>query len=333
MKSILFIFLLLSTVAAHSQYDQKKFSEIFEDEMDDEKYTTRTNHSSKYQYSPPQSIPSWFSNPPVADSGFVYAIGISDPGLDSTAAMDMAIYRAQVVANILRKSTTQLLCDFFMNEQSHSSSIAYEHYSRINAKMPISTHNFEVVDSYLNQFDEAIALIKYTPPSKVAPTEMQKIMFELYKNETESSIYGNYESVYEMIIKENLHSEKNYALYQLTEYGKRSDVLSEQDTLKGQVPIYTLAYSGLVSTDTVPFQYFTHGLWKEYFKSIMSFIIARAREKPEIVSVLADKYQTESYEKLTRGISVNHMRFVLSGIKAENNQLKVEMVELPLHRH
>jgi hypothetical protein len=99
------------------------------------------------------------------------------------------------------------------------------------------------------------------------------------------------------------------------------------------MPIYKLPYAGIPTNDSTQINYFSHGLWKEYFKSFMSFIIIKAREKPEIVSVLADKYQTESYEKLTRGISVNHMRFVISGIKAEQNQLKVEMIELPLHQH
>lgn len=92
------------------------------------------------------------------------------------------------------------------------------------------------------------------------------------------------------------------------------------------VPIYSLKYSGIPTKDTVAVTCsFSHGLWKEYFKSIALFIVAKSREKPENITYLDDTYQYTNTQKLTRGISSNKMRFVITKIYGTKAGLNVEL--------
>jgi len=328
MDKIIITILLFASSFGYAQ--KEKFKDIFDSELADETIVERTSHSGKYQHTNAQKVPDWFIHPPISDGNSIYSIGISDPGLDTTQALEMAIFRAEIMANILRKSTTQLLCDFFLNEEEQSNSVVFEHYTRISTKLPSTKGNYEIVNTHRNQFDETMVLIKYNPPANVMSNQLYPIRFELYKNETESSVYGVFESVFEMVVKSNSYDSPDPAFYEITELGERSNVVSKSFNEEIDVPIYTLGYLGIPSADSAKQCFFTHGLWKEYFKSVMVHIITIAREKPENISFLADKYNVENYQKLTRGVSVNKMRFVITSINYEAGKLKVKLTELDL---
>lgn len=330
---LLVLFLFLGSGMVIGQIDKENFEKIFDEEVNVAKYNERSSHSGKYLYTKPQTVPAWFLNPPVSSTDEVYAIGISDPEMDTTQAFEMAVYRAQIMANVLRNSTTQLLCDFFINEVENSSNIAYEHFSRINSKIPLQG-KYEVIESYRNGYGETLVLIKYKTQKGLKAEQVNKIKLELYKSEIESAAYGNYESIYELWVPSNSVSIPDPMKYQLTELGKRHDVLSISGMQKRQVPIYKLRYEGLTSAgDSSQYSYFSHGLWKEYYMSIMTDIIGKAREKPENIRHLSDVYQSDAYkdktiEKLTRGISMNKMRFVLTHMSASGDKLQVNLQEL-----
>lgn len=319
---------ILFAILTYGQIDREYFDQVFEEELGDTKYTERKNHSSIYVRTGEQSIPLWFVNPPVSEGNEVYAIGISDPGMDSITGQNLALERAQILANILYNGTTQLLCDFFLNEVNSSMDVVFEHFSRINAKIP-NTGNYEIIHSIRNEFDETLVLIKYVPQKGLLTSDHKKVKFELYKNEIETSGMSQYQSVYEMLVHSAIDKGDTVGFYQLTEFGKLYDVVSLTENKVQQIPIYTLKYSGIPSSDSTSTQYFTHGLWKEYFKSIMLEIIGVARLKPENIQNIDESYQRNSLEKLTRGISVNRMRFVVNQVSAANKELKVKLTELP----
>jgi len=330
MKKLLILLITLPwTFCLVAQIDKERFDKIFEEEQSDPKYAKRESHSAAYQNTPPQKVPAWFVNPPVSNGNEVYAIGISDPEMDTTLALSMSIYRAQIMANVLFKSTTQLLCDFYLNEIDKTSDIVYEHFTRINSSMPLDG-NFEIVESFKNNYDETVVLIKYYPKIDLPQDQVNSIKLELFRGEVNIANKVSFESTYELIVKSHSGANVDSMFYQLTDLGNRYDVLSTYENVKKTVPIYTLAYSGIPSNDSVQLCYFTHGLWKEYFKSVMSFIISKAREKPENISQLSDAYQRNTLEKLTRGISVNKMRFVVTGMSFSDNKLNVALQEMPL---
>ncbi len=322
------LFFLLTVNSLFAQIDKSNIEKIFEEETVDEKYTKREHHSAKYLYVPVQTIPDWFANPPISKDKAVFAIGISDPEPDTVKALESAIYRALVVANILHKNTTQLLCDFYINDDGKYQDVIYEHFSRINAKLPLEA-NYEIISKYRNKYDETMVLIRYSPPKKIKHDEFNKIRIELYRSEIESSSSGNFESVYELQVLPNTVTKYDPVFYQLTELGEHSSVSSGMDTIPVNVPIYSLKYSGIPTKDTVAgVCNFSHGLWKEYFKSIALFIVAKSREKPENITYLDDTYQYTNTQKLTRGISSNKMRFVITKIYGNKAGLNVELKEI-----
>lgn len=324
--TIVFLFLAYITSA---QIDKDYFDSVIEEEFSESNYQQRTNHSGTYVHTVPQSVPLWFINPPIAEGNEVYAIGISDPDLDSTQAYEQALYRARIMACILYHGTTQLLCDFFFNEIQNSQDIIYEHFSRINAKVP-NNEEFNVIETFQNNFDETMVLIKCSPKVGIMSSEHNKVKLELYSNEIEVSKKSEYQSIYEMLVHKGTDKSDTVNFYQLTEFGKRYDVIRYSGNKLVQVPIYTLKYSGIPSSDSTNIQYFSHGLWKEYMRSVMNEIIGVARLKPENIQSLGETYQYENNEKLIRGISVNKMRFVITGISVIRAELKVNLREIPL---
>jgi len=332
-KHLLTVLLYFIITSLPAQLDKTKFEQVFGEEFEDSKYSKRKSHSGVYQYTKPQMVPDWFINPPVTEGNEVFAIGISNPQMDTTEALYLAITRARVMANVLRKSTTQLLCDFFQNEGNNTNNIVFEHFGRINSFLP-ANDKFEIVETYRNEFDETMVLIKYKAPRKVKPEELNKIRLELYRNEIETGSRGSFESIYEIQVKSNEIAMPDPMLYRLTELGPRFDVVNYIEGQKKEIPIYSLRYKGLPSQDSVEYTSFSHGLWNEYFRSVLLYIVTIAREKPENIQYMGetDVFETESMEKLTRGISTNRMRFVITGFSTTNNRLKVSMQELEVKR-
>ncbi len=332
MKALITLVFCIVVYLLPGQTDKERFAKTFDEEMDYADNLQRQNHSARYATTKPQLVPNWFNNIPAGNDSLIYAVGISDPGMDSATAMAMAIDRARVVASLMRKSNVQLICDFFYDEATHTNQVMYEHYSRIYTYMPLSAELLRVVNSTINQFGEALVLIEYRPPQAVNPDNLQLVQCDLYKNETEKSIYGNYESVYELLVEPNKLQSQKPMLYQLTEYGPRYDVGSSFDSLHSTIPIYTLTYQNISGTDSLPYRTFSHGLWKEFYKELVTTIVAVARQKPENISQLASKHNTSSYQKLTRGMSENKMRFTISRIMGSENSLNVVLTELPVQK-
>ncbi len=313
--------LLLFSINTFSQLNGSRFDEVLAESGEEGISGTSNGRSSRYYTTKAQSVPKWFFHLPVSQNA-VYAIGISDPEMDSTLGFEQALTRAKLLAGISCKSLTQLLCDFFYDETGGIQNVAFENYSRIKANA-LATANAEIVQSYRNQFDETLVLIKISPC--VSPLEKENsIYLEVYKSEVESSVHGDFESIVELGINENTTYQPTF--YQSTELGGRFSILSVHDTLKHELPIYNLSYH-IPCGDSTQTIHLSHGLWKEYVASLANNIIHLAKNKPENIKVLSDRYQTTSYQKLTRGISNNMLYLNITGVSWKNDAFEVSLIE------
>lgn len=330
-RYLLLILVILPFIGL-AQTDRDLFQDVFDSEIDQSNsLLNRQNHSNLYQFTKPQTVPNWLLSPPPSNNSAIYAIGISDPGTDTTLAYKLAIERAKVIANFYRKTNIQLICDFFHNEKSNQNQVAYEHYSRLSTVIPSDNRHYIVVDSLINAFGEAIVLVKFVPPVAVNNEQLLFAQFDMYKNEIEHNTYGNFESVYELLVQNSNTSGQYKMFYQITEYGQRSDVESNIDTIKVTVPIYSLKYNNIAGPDSVEVRFFSHGLWKEYIKTIVTSMAKYAREKPENISLLAASKRSDTdddkHQKLTRGKSENIIGFSLNSLSGFNNSITVNIVE------
>lgn len=328
-KSLVLLIGIVFAVSSSAQLDKERFHNIFKEETKEKKYRSRDNHSSKYSYTKAQQLPHWFYSPPVPSSGEFIGLGISDPGLDSADAMNMAIHRAQIMAYMLAKSTTQFMVDFFTNEITGAQDVVYEHFARVYTKMPVKAENCDIIETFTNQFDETFVLVKYSPKKGKQPKNGHTAIMELFKNEMQAGGRGEYESVYELLVKDNKDKTNVPLMYRIVEFGTRNDVEGTVNNEDYTVPIYSLRYEYPVR-DTIIKQQFSHGIWKEVFKSTVTQILNKARKKPEIIKDMGDNYQSDSSEKLTRGISSNKMSFVWTGIGFKYDQIKMKLKEVPL---
>lgn len=327
-KSIVLVISIILAFSSSAQLDKERFQEIFKKETKENKYQSRDNHSSKYTYTAAQEFPSWLVNPPMPGSGEFIGLGISDPGLDSADAMNMAVYRAQIMAYMLQKSTTQFMVDFFTNEITGAQEVVYEHFARVFTKMPEKIENCEVIKTYTNKFDETFVLVKYKPNQDLQMNNNKTAIMELFKNEMQAGARGQYESVYELLVKDNLNESNVPMMYRIVEFGSRNDVEGTVENEDYAVPIYSLRYE-FPTRDTLIQKQFSHGIWKEVFKSTVTQILNKARKKPEIIKDMSDDYQAQSTEKLTRGISSNKMSFIWVGIGFKYDQIKMKLKEVP----
>ncbi len=317
--------LVLLNYSISAQIDAARFAAYFDDEKESLE-NIRVNHSDLFQYELPQELPSWFFNPPMAEDDFIYSIGISDPALDSIKAMGQAQERALIMASLTSNSLTQLLCRFYMDETKGFSNVVYENYARVSANLPQHYDSVELVNDTYNAFGEAVVLIKYKVQQPTESLNEEKIVLDIYKNEFEGSQSGIFESIYELSYR-SYSNDSLLVQYQMMELGSRTAVSCKLDSISYELPIYTLKYySQYQDSSTVCF--YSHGLWKEYFKAISSQIVTKAQNRPENIQVLGDNYSTDSYQKMVQGISQNKQRLSLKKVITSKNILLVHLMEL-----
>ncbi len=109
------------------------------------------------------NLPEWFLKPDKYNSS-IFAIGISNPGLESRAAFNQAKMRALLNYSILHQSNAVSLTSLSMGNQQNSpaqlDNIEYIIYTNIlSGKIP-ELLNLNAMDSFYTQNKEAIVLLK-----------------------------------------------------------------------------------------------------------------------------------------------------------------------------
>jgi hypothetical protein len=318
------LFSLIIIIQSNGQNLKDKFQkDVFEKELGyKSSKTQRHSHSSAFLYTSPQNLPNWCSQIPASSNREIFAIGISDPGMDTAQAMSMAIQRAEIMANLFRKSTVQLLCDFYVSDDDHIKKSIYEHGAQIYAYLPATKGTTEVLQEHFSEFHEAIVLIKYTPPRLVSKKKLSVIRAEVYRSDMERNKRGEFKTIYELILKNHFNLNQAPVFYEATEIGNHKEVLSIQENDTVFVPIYNLKYKADSSYSTL-----SHGLWSCYYKQTVDYILDRAREKPENIRYLGDDYMQSTIEKQVLGKSENLVKTTLRSISFSENALKVGIIE------
>lgn len=301
----------------------KYFKDVFSKEIEykDDKMS-RESHSSKYTYTHPQRIPEWCNNLPASSDRSVYALGISDPGLDSAIARPQALQRAEIMANIFRKSTVQLLCDFYEGGDDNIRKSIYEHGAQLYTYLPECTDCSQVLYETQNAFGEYIILINYNPPRFISKKKLSTVRSEVYKSDVSRNRSGEFKIIYELLLMNKYRLLQQPAFYEYTELGRHLEVrsMAENDTLF--VPIYSLKYI----TDSSQI-ILSHGLWQSYFKSSIDQILDMARSKPENVRYLEDDFNQNEQKKQVLGKSENLIKVSLNGLSFKKEEFCIKITE------
>ncbi|RLD64436.1 MAG: hypothetical protein DRJ01_00800 [Bacteroidetes bacterium] len=269
----------------------------------------------------PCYIPSWLFNVPKSTNDYIYAIGISDPGMDSADAIQLASVRAKSIVALLNNSNIRNVTDFYSNLKSNANENMFEYYSQILASRKVS--NDSIINSFYTKYDEAVVLLRI-PTNIINSDDYDFITMDckLYKMDMNMEYATQYEAMFE--IDANKYNEDTCftSHYILTEVNNNVDILTEYMDNKISIPNYYFNYKIFVNDSNSNQLSADNGLWKEYIKSILLKVLNLSQINSVKVKTMRENYSS-IYEKMTREVSNNNLQFDIDNIQVIDNRLKV----------
>jgi len=116
-------------------------------------------------------LPEWILNlPPTSDTA-IYAIGISEPGMNKDSAYLLATLRAKAVLSVIIHSKIQWLTDYYTNEKDTktskpSISSVYKEFNKLTSTLSFDPDDFKIVHDTFTANNEAIVLASLRPGNK-----------------------------------------------------------------------------------------------------------------------------------------------------------------------
>ncbi len=337
MKLILTLILLFFVSLLNAQVNQTSKTQIKEIEKNKSDFentfienfqtTSQNNNPNNLVNTTPCYLPGWMLNPPKATNDNLYIIGISDPGMDSTTAIELAVLRAKTIIALLNNSNIKNVTDYYSNIQSQTHKNMFEYYSQIFASYNVG--NETIIKKFYTKYNEAIVLINI-PANDTTLFAKDSITLncELYKMDMNMEYGTQYEAMFNINTKKYNDDTCSNSHYVLTEVNGNNDVLTEYLNNKITIPNYYFNYK-FSENDSSNIQLKADtGLWKEYIKSILLKILNLSQINSVKIKTLAEDYSS-IYEKMTREISNNNLQFNIDAIQITNNKLDVKLNVCP----
>lgn len=327
----LILLLLVSTLNAQvNQTSKKKIKEIEKNKSDFEntfienfRTPSESNNTNNIVNTAPCHLPEWIFNHKKSTKKTLYIIGISDPGMDSVSAVELAVLRAKTIYALLNNSNIKNVTDYYSNLQNQTNENMFEYYSQIFANYNIGDEN--IIKNFYTKYKEAVVLLKiqqyYTPS---LPKDSISLDCELYKMDMNMEYGTQYEAMFDIKTKNHNKDSCISSHFVLTEVNGNSEILTEYKNSKLTIPNYYFNY--IKSNNNVQIKA-SNGLWKEYIKSILLKILNLSQINSIKIKTLAENYSS-IYEKMTREISNNKLQFNIDTIRILNNKLDVELSRL-----
>lgn len=328
----LILLLLVSTLNAQvNQTSKKKIKEIEKNKSDFENTfienfhtPSENNNGEDIVNTAPCHLPEWIFNHTKSTKETLYIIGISDPGMDSVSAVELAVLRAKTIYALLNNSKIKNVTDYYSNLQTQTNENMFEYYSQIFANYNVGDEN--IIKLFYTKYKEAVVLVKiqkyYTT---FLPKDSISLDCELYKMDMNMEYGTQYESMFDIKTKNNNQDSCISSHYVLTEVNNNSEISTKYNNNKLTIPNYYFNY--IKSTNNSVQLKAGNGLWKEYIKSILLKILNLSQINSVKIKTLAENYSS-IYEKMTREISNNNLQFNIDAIKILNNKLDVKLSRL-----
>lgn len=178
-----------------------------------------------------EKLPDWFLNPPVSpDNSCVYLIGISDPGLNRDDATLQAVARAKTFMNASIQKIEKDFKDFTMMMDNVT-----EVVSRNVISQKYLSANFELVNSFVTNYNEVIVLMKYSfmerPKSTKTDSVQIKSMLTYYMHDDGKNSEAILEHISKIIDVSNIVE----AYYSLNQKNRNDSITSFIQTTQKEI--------------------------------------------------------------------------------------------------
>ncbi len=302
-----------------AQNPSRHFMDIFEKETHSDRSMQFGHFINVEQLSFfPDTLPSWFFNPPVSSPQKVYAVGISDPDLTADDAFEQALYRAKVLAVLYNTSTIEYFRDVFTSVKDDDKYLGYRQrfdtYFKITASQPASKNQFLVIDQHLTRYNESIVLVSFNPKPKTGDdeitTRISAIASMLY---IEAQVGDAFEpqSAFDLI-SEIRHQDDIYqtASYTIIQKGNREQTRSMFKDQEIRYPMFVYRYSN-PSWKAYTKPLVCHaGLWGAYMQQMLQHLTLTTEQNNIHLRSLGQQTEPEATE-LAREVSSKSMRIKL----------------------
>jgi hypothetical protein len=270
----------------------------------------------------PDTLPSWFFNPPRASADYVYAIGISDPDLMPDEAVAQATHRAKSLAVLFNRALIQYFRDVYTSETTTSKYKNYRQrfdtYFKLTGTAFADSTCFSVANYHMTRYNEAIILIRFTPQQgdKVsAITDLiSSVGTALY---IEAQVGESFEpqAEYEFVTK--MQSPKlptKTAHYTYREKGNRFLSISEFSGKEYEFPMYNYKYtSPNASSKSQPLISY-YGLWSAFSRKFLRQLTLETEQAKVNIKTIGEQYSPDN-RNLIREVAIKTAKLHINGIE------------------
>ena len=279
----------------------------------------------------PEILPEWFYYPPLADSGFVVAVGVSDPFVDSSLGRSQALMRGMAMISLITDANVNVVRDIYSVARNMQQNFDYEQkleeYTRIYNHVDVNPEHVHIIDMHTTRYNETLMLLKY-PLQRITHgdhTGVQATVFNM-----DLMIGGAREShgMIDLWIKQMKDTAMESSFYRYRNYEEQTEVLSRFKEQEITVPLdyYYYKAGGYKGKDIVNDAIrFRHGLWNSYVKGLFEGMISLSFEHSSKLKDMSDFYASEHNEELVRTAAKNRLSFEIDGISIIKKGITVEL--------
>lgn len=260
--------------------------------------------------------------------------GISDPGMDSTEANELAYYRALALLALLNKCTVNNVTEAYYRDVSGKQLVTtqFNSLSRIKAAIAITPESIQKIAEAITNSDEKMIKIAFNE-SKAKVRDSLFVQAEVFYSETPLSIGERIYTYFKMSAFLNNPSNRNKEIFVWESHldNGRLEFVSSLMGNKIEYPVRYRYYSAPKAytcksepdPDFYQHEDMGYGFWNAYAISILRNIDLLEKEFTEI-KAMTDNYGGQA-EFITREISSNTVSFLIESACTANNRLYLRL--------
>ena len=309
--------------------DKAAFENLMESETERFVKNDSQNFAHKY-YLIAQELPDWLFLPNEYATTDDFFIGISDPGMDSLKALELAEHRAKALLMLSRGTHIDNVSDNFMvsngGNQRENKKSQYLDFTKLSREKILQNVDFATDKTFYTKYGEGIVLVSLHPSNKKKKDtiEVQGEFMQLAREDD----YGLENTVFcKLNIRKSEEfpgTETVFSEYLYKGRGRRFNLQSffQNDTIVFPAHPYRYESSieNLKDSSCIISNSLSAGLWNSYINTLFSNISYYNKNLAANVKSSYDNYSLKN-QGIIRTVSRNRLSFSLNKIIIQNNEL------------
>ena len=332
LTNIFYIIILIAIISGNSFGQSNDFKNIFQKETQgiQDSTSTRFKNITKLSFYP-DTLPTWFFTPPSSTQNAIYAVGISDPDMDSAKAREMAIHRAKAMVGLYLNAKMQYYRDVYTSEKESKGYSNYRQrfdtYFKVSSLSKIDDALFAVVDSHITRYNESMILIKYSPGTlRDACINTLFVVGTVLYVEAQVEDAFEVQAEYELLSAIREPEKQNQSAHFLYRE-KGIKFLSNSEYLNSTVdfPVYIYKYVSPDCNKNTPPLVSYNGLWSKFTREMLRTLTLTTEQTKIKIKNLGEKYNP-AMSNLSREIVSYIAQLKLNGIVFERDSMKLNLI-------